>query len=191
MLGLRIPEDIAVLGVDNRSLVLNKLPFQVSSVDSNLHGIGWAGAELLDKILDGDAPPTSPLLVKPRQVVARHSTATFVSNHPGVSAAVDFIRAHYHEGIQVDDIARAAGLSRRSLQLLFKETVGCTISEELSRLRLMHAVRLLRDTDLKLESVAHESGLRTAKYLCEVFRPAFNLTPTAYRDLQKNHAGIC
>lgn len=185
MLGLRIPEDIALLGIDNRELMLGKLPVDVSSVDSNLHGIGWAAAELLDRIIDGASPPASPIQVKPGQVVVRRSTATFVCDHDGISAAVNYLRAHYHEPIQVDDVARAARLSRRSLQSLFKEVVGCTISEELSRLRLTHAVRLLRETDLKLESIAHESGLRTAKYLCEVFRPAFNLTPTAFRESQR------
>jgi LacI family transcriptional regulator len=189
MLQLRIPEDLAVLGVDDRPLILNKLPVSVSSLDSNLHGIGWEGAALLDRILNGESPPSEPVLVAPGRVVGRRSTATFVCDHPAVSAAVNFLRANYHGSIQVADIARAATLSTRSLQALFKQEVGCTISEELSRLRLAHAARLLRETDLKLESIAHESGLSNAKYLCEVFRPAFNATPSAYREAQRAARG--
>lgn len=189
MLGWRVPEDVAVLGVDNRALILGKLPLSVSSVDSNLHGVGWTGAALLNRLMDGGAPPNSPILVKPESVVSRRSTATFVCDRPTVSAAVKFLRAHYHEVIHIADIARFAGLSTRSLQVFFKEEVGCTISEELARLRMEHATRLLRETDLKLESVAHESGLKSASYLCEVFRSAFHTTPTAYREAQRAMPG--
>ena len=189
LLGWSIPEDLAVLGEGDRSLVLGKLPISVSSVDSNLHGVGWEGAAWLDRILDGEAPPTKPIGVPPGRVVARQSTATFVCEDPAVSAAVNFLRAHYHESIQVADVAQVAHLSTRSLQSSFKQVVGCTISDELSRLRLAHATRLLRETDLKLESVAHESGLGSAKYLCEVFRPAFQTTPAAYREAQREGRG--
>ena len=185
LLGWRIPEEMAVLGADNRPLVLGKQPVSVSSVDTNLHGVGWQGAALLDRILDGEKPPAGPIRIAPGHVVARQSTATFVCDHPGVSAAMNFLRTHYREPIQIDDIARVAGLSRRSLQSAFKENVGCIISDELARLRLSHAARLLRETDLKLESVAQESGLRSAKYLCEVFRPAFGATPSGYREEQR------
>lgn len=185
LLSWRVPEDMAVLGADNRQLVLGKQPISVSSVDTNLHGIGWAGAALLDRILDGEKPPSEPIRIAPGQVVARQSTATFVCDHPGVTKVMNYLRAHYPEPIHLDDLARVAGLSRRSLQAAFKEITGSVITDELSRLRLAHAARLLRNTDLKLESIAHESGLRSARYLCEVFRPAFGVTPVGYREKQR------
>jgi len=122
-------------------------------------------------------------------VVARQSTATFVCEHPGVSNAVNFVRKHYAEPIRIQEIAKAAAVSTRTLQSSFKQYVGYTISEEISRLRLAHAARLLRESDLKLESVAHESGLRNAKYLCEVFRPLFQVTPTEYRQAERPSGG--
>lgn len=185
MLGWRIPEDIAVLGSDDRELILGKYPVPVSSVDTNLRRIGWEGAALLDRILNGDEPPRETIRIPPGEVVVRRSTATFVCAHPGVTTAVNLLRASFHEPLKVADIARAAGLSSRSLQTLFKEHVGCTVSEELSRLRMEHALRLLRETDLKLSSVATEAGLRNAKYLCEVFRESFGITPTEYRKAQQ------
>lgn len=181
-LGWRIPEDIAVLGADDRELILGKIPISISSVDSQLRKIGWEGAALLDRILDGEKPPSEPIRILPGEVKARRSTATFVCDQPAVNTAVTFLRNHFHESLRIDGIARAAGLSERSLQNLFKQHVGCTVSEELSRVRLNHAARLLRETDLKLDSVAHESGLRSAKYLCEVFRAAFQTTPATYRE---------
>jgi LacI family transcriptional regulator len=185
LLEWRIPEDMAVLGADDRPLVLGKQPISVSSVDSSLHGIGWAGAALLDRILDGEKPPAEPIRIAPGQVVARRSTATFICDHPGVSAAMKFLRSHYHEAIHIPEIARAVGLSARSLQTAFKTVTGSTVSEELGRLRLDHAARLLRETDLKLESVANEAGLSNARYLCEVFRTAFGSTPAAYREVER------
>lgn len=181
-LGWRIPEDLAVLGADDRELILGKIPIPISSVDSQLRKIGWEGAALLDRILDGETPPSAPIRIAPGEVKARRSTATFVCDQPAVNTAVTFLRNHFHESLRIDGIARVAGLSERSLQNLFKQHVGCTISEELSRVRLAHAARLLRETDLKLDSVAHESGLRSAKYLCEVFRAAFQTTPATYRE---------
>ncbi len=186
--GWWIPEDLAILAADNRELILGKFPVPISSVDSNLRGIGWTGAELLDRIMNGEPPPKDPIRVSPGLVIARRSTATFSCDNPAVSAAVTFLRAHYREAIQVADVARAAGVSSRSIQTSFRDIVGCTISDELSRLRIEHAARLLRETDLKLESVAHEAGLTSAKYLCEVFRNAFRSTPTEFRELERKLA---
>jgi LacI family transcriptional regulator len=186
MLGWRIPQDLAVLGADNRALVLGKYPIGVSSVDSNLYGLGSAAAALLDRMLDGETPPTTPVIVPCGPVVARESTATFVCDHPKVVAAVNFLRAHSHEPIQLADVSRAAGMSTRSIQSAFREHVGRTISEELSRLRLGRASTLLRETDLKLDSIAFESGLTSAKYLCSVFRAAFQQTPTEYREAARS-----
>jgi LacI family transcriptional regulator len=182
LLGWRIPEELALLGTDNRPLVLGKLPIAVSSVDSNLHAVGWSGAGLLERLMNGERAPAKPIQIAPGRVVSRTSTATFVCEHPGVSSAMKFLRTHFHEPIHLDDIARAAGVSARVLQSAFKEHVRRTMSDELARLRLSHAARLLCETDLKLESVAREAGLRNAKYLCEVFRPAFDATPSAYRE---------
>jgi transcriptional regulator GlxA family with amidase domain len=106
------------------------------------------------------------------------------------SAAMNFLRAHFHEPIHLEDIARAAGVSARVLQSAFKEHVRGTVSDELARLRLSHAARLLCETDLKLGSVAQEAGLRNAKYLCEVFRPAFDATPAAYREARRSTGKI-
>lgn len=181
-LGWRIPEDMAVLGADNRALILGKYPVPVSSVDTNLHGIGWAGGALLERILDGEKIPAVACSIAPGPVVARRSTATFVCDHSGVTAAVNYLRAHFHEHLDLAALVQAAAVSTRSLQSAFKEHLGHSVSDELSRVRLEHARRLLRETDLKLESVAHESGFGNAKYLCQVFRAAFGETPTGYRD---------
>ena len=183
LLGWRIPQDLAVLGTDNRSLVLGKLPIPVSSVDTNLREIGRAAAELLDGLMKGEPPPAQTRVIAPFGVVARQSTATFVSNHPGLDKVVNHLRKHFASPLQLPELARSAGLSVRSLQTAFKAEMGHPLSEELSQLRLKEASRLLRDTDLKLESVALESGFGTASYLCRVFRKHFGETPSRYREV--------
>lgn len=190
LLGWRIPQDLAVLGTDNRSLVLGKLPIPVSSVDTNLREIGRAAAELLDRLMKGESPPGDVRVIAPFGVVARQSTATFVSGHPGLDKVVNHLRKHFASPLQVPDLARFAGLSVRSLQTAFKAEMGYSLSDELSRLRLKEASRLLRDTDLKLESVALESGFGTASYLCRVFRKHFGETPSRYREVH-GHGSSC
>lgn len=183
MLGWEIPQDLAVLGTDNRALVLGKLPIPVSSVDTNLREIGRSAAEYLDHLMKGGTATEEPRVIAPFGVVARESTATFVSNHPGLDKVVNYLRKHFAQPPNLPGLARSAGLSVRSLQTAFKAEMGHPLSEEISQLRLKEAARLLRDTDLKLESVALESGFGTASYLCRVFRSHLGETPTRYREI--------
>ncbi|MGC4017298.1 MAG: substrate-binding domain-containing protein [Luteolibacter sp.] len=190
LLGWRIPEDLAVLGVDNRALILGKLPITVSSVDTNLTGLGRAGAALLDHLMRGGKPPAAPWRIPPVQVVKRESTATFVSGHLGVDRVVNHLRTHFASPLRLPELAKSAGLSVRSLQTAFKAEVGHTLSEELVHLRLVESLRLLRETDLKLESVAVECGFGSARYLCRVFRSKLGDTPTGYRERHREDGGV-
>ena len=126
-----------------------------------------------------------PIRAASGEVFEQRSIATFACEHPGVTAAMNYLRENHRKAIYVQEIARAVGISARSLQMTFKAVVGCTLSDEIARLRLTHAAQLLRETDLNLRCVAQQSGLSTAKYLCEVFRRAFQTTPAAYREAHR------
>jgi len=181
MLGWRVPEDIAVMGQDNRPLVLAKLPGSVTSIDTGLWQVGYEAAALLDRILDGEPPPTNPLRVPPGPVVARRSTEVYFDEHSGVSSAITHLRQNFKRPLTLESLARQTGVSSRTLQKHFKPATGRSFKEELIRLRLDHVTHLLSDTDLKLESVAHEAGFASAKYLCDAFRKSFGTSPVAYR----------
>jgi LacI family transcriptional regulator len=183
--GLRVPEDVAVLGCDNHWVEQRLSPISLSTVDMNLKGVGWKAASLLDELMQGAPPPGGIITVPPVGVVARRSTATFITDSTAVTAAVVHLREHFREPLRLAELAREAGLSERVLELEFKRRVGRPPREELRRARLACAARLLRDTELKLAAVAGESGFGSAAKLCEAFAKAYHLSPRVWRQQAK------
>ena len=181
-LGLRVPAEIAVLGIDNDPLVAESAPVPTSSVDTDLYELGRRGAELLDRILRGEPPPPQPLWVAPRGVVARQSTdaAAFASDE--VAAAVAFIRGHFREPITVADVAREVLVSRRRLQDLFAEQVGRSLLQEITRCRLELAKRMLAESPMKIGLIAEHCGLGSGPQMSKVFDRELRITPSEYRQ---------
>jgi len=186
--GLRVPEDVAILGCDNRWFEQGMARIPLSSVDINMRGVGRTSAAILDKLMRGGKAPTDVTKVPPIGVVARRSTATFVTDSPGITSAVVHLREHYREPLRMPELARRAGMSERRFELEFKRQVGRNAREELLRARLGCAARLLRDTDLKLEAIAVESGFGSAAHLCRCFAGAYTLSPIAWRQHNKGGA---
>jgi LacI family transcriptional regulator len=184
--GLRVPEDVAVLGCDNHVIEQKLSPLAMSSVDVNFEGIGREAASLLDRLMRGEAAAGGVIKVPPQGVVARQSTATFVTDSPGITAAVVFLREHFPEPLRIAQLARLAGLSKRAFETEFKRRVGRPPREEIQRVRLACAARLLRDTDFKLSAIAVESGLGSASQLCRAFVEAHGASPNAWREQVRN-----
>ena len=164
---------------------------EISSIDVNFQEVGRRGCELLDRMLKGATPGSKevPMLVKvpPKEVIVRHSTATFACDHPGVTAAAVFVRKNFQESITVADIAAHANMSLRTLQAEYPRRVGTTLKDDILKARLKRAQLLLERTDLKLSAVAAESGFGKAEYLCRVFQTHNHTTPQAWR--QKHRPG--
>jgi LacI family transcriptional regulator len=183
--GLRVPEDVAVLGCDNHWVEQGLSPISLSTVDMNFKGIGWKAASVLDQLMQGAVPPAGIIKVPPVGVVARRSTATFITDSPAVTAAVVYLREHFREPLRLAELAHQAGMSERVLESEFKRRVGRPPRTELRRTRLDCAARLLRDTDLKLAAIAAESGFGSAAKLCETFAKAYGLSPNVWRQQAK------
>lgn len=184
-LGLRIPEDVAILGVDNQELVLCSAPVEISSIDCHLHEVGWRSAELLGQMIYGSAAgsPEVPMLttIPPKGVVIRRSTATFVCGHPGVTAAAMFVREHFRESITVEQVAAHARMSVRSLQTEYASHVGKGVKDDILQHRIDAAHALLERTNMKLDAVAVEAGLSNSKHLCRIFQQKHGMTPNDWR----------
>ena len=178
---IRIPEEIAILGVDNDELYGESTPIGLSSIDSQQKEKGYMAATLLDSILQGGAVPVTPVMVTPAGVISRASTDIMATDDPKVRKALDYIRAHYADDIRVEDIARHVGLSREGLRRAFKNSIGSPPGPILRKHRLDAAKKLLTTTDLKIESVALQAGMRDATRLCCTFRRELGLSPAAYR----------
>lgn len=180
--GLRVPEDVAVLGSENQPLLRHLSPVPLSSVDYRLDEVGRRAARLLARLMAGEGPlPGDGVPVPPLGVVERASTASFDCPHAGVTAAVRHIRLHYRDPVSVTELARHAGVSETVLRREFKRHVGRAVHEELNRCRLAHAESLLRGTDLKLAGIAADSGFRQPVQLWRVFRQVHGCSPHQWR----------
>lgn len=185
--GLRVPEDVAIVGCENRNIEGLMAPVPLSSVDTNWRRVGREAAVMLDQGMAGKVLTLQHIKVPPRGVVARASTATFVTDSQGITRALLHIREHFPQAIRLQDLARMAGMAERQFRDEFKRLVGRGPRAEIHRARLAFASRLLRDTDLKLDAIAVESGLGTARKLCEIFAEVHQMTPTAWRQQAREH----
>jgi LacI family transcriptional regulator len=187
--GLRVPEDVAILGCDDHWVEQRIAPIPLSSVDMNFRGVGFQAASVLDKLLRGQRGAAARIRVAPAGVVARRSTATFVTDSPGITEAVLYLREHFRKPLGLAHLAKRSGMSERMFELEFKRRVGHSAREELQRARLACAGRLLRDTDLKLEAIAMESGFGSAAKLCRFFGKTFGVSPNVWRSQGKSNPG--
>lgn len=179
--GLGVPEQVAVLGVDNDELRCEFAPVSLSSIDDDQQLQGYEAARLLDRVISGEAVPEHTL-ISPRQAVTRVSTDILAIEQPHVAAALRLIWDHYLEPLTAGDVSDALPMSRRRLHDAFVRHVGRTISEEIKRRRIEHAQRLLAKTPpIKLEAVARESGFPSGDRMAKVFVAMTGETPSAYR----------
>jgi len=179
--GIRVPEEIAVIGVDNDELLCELSDPPLSSVAINAEGAGYRVAALLDAMMHRRARRPQRLLAEPLHVVTRRSTDSVALDDVEVAAALHFIHDHAGESIGVDDVVSHLQISRRALELRFHRAVGRTVHRELQRVRLERAKRLLLETDLPIPAVAESAGYGSASYLAQVFREEFGSTPARYR----------
>jgi LacI family transcriptional regulator len=179
--GLDVPDQVAVLGVDNTETVCDCLRVPLSSIDNNLEQVGYEGAALLHRLMQGKKPPSSPIYIPPIGIVERRSTNTLATEHPGVAVALRFIRENAEQQIGMVDIVKHVAMSRSGLEKAFREHYVRAPIEQLRHTRLELAKRMLRETDEKMAVVARKSGFQTPQQLCRVFRQQLGVTPKKYR----------
>lgn len=180
--GINVPGEVAVLGVGNDELRCPFAPIPLSSVNDNPAGIGEAAATLLGKLMQGEAAPDEPLVVPPLGVVTRRSTDILAVEHPLVALALQEIRKHFREPITAEGMVASIPMSRRRLHDAFLRFIGRSVADEVTRLRLNHAKRMLTETDAKHHQIASECGFSSESRLAVVFRREIGLTPGEYRS---------
>lgn len=178
---IRIPEEVALLGVDNDEAICDFLEPQLSSIDANAQRIGYESAALLDRLMDGQPAPVAPILVPPIGVVTRASTDMLAADAPAVVSAVRFIREHAQAGLTVEAVTDHLAISRRSLEKQFKTTLGRSPRSEIHRVLSERAQELLTQTDLSIPEVADRCGYAYPHHFTTMFRKQTGQTPSAYR----------
>jgi LacI family transcriptional regulator len=188
---ITVPEQLAVLGVDNDPLLCDLATPSLSSVIPNAIGAGMLAAELLDSLM-GDVSMVGVLtrkrksdslgtLLAPLGVAQRQSTDVMAVDDPDVAQAMQFIREHACDGINVEDLLREIPLSRRSLESRFRKATGKTPHEMITQRRLNRVEMLLRETDLSQEEIARRSGFEYPEYMNTLFRKQRGVSPGTYR----------
>jgi LacI family transcriptional regulator len=177
---LHVPDDVAVLGVDNDELLCEISHPPLSSIRIGGEQMGQAAVELLERLLRRKSPTSQPVHVPPLGVVTRQSTDVLAVDDPEVAAALRHIRRHALEGLSVKQMLDAVAVNRRTLERRFVKVLGHTPLEEIRRVRL-ERVKLLLQTDMPIYEVAVRCGFATPEYLATSFLQATGMTPTEYR----------
>lgn len=183
--GISVPSEVAIVGIDDYLLSVGAANRSISGVDTNLEEQGYRGAELLDRMMRGGRTPAKPVRIPPSQVITRKSSDILAVNHSGVARGLHYIAEHFAQPISVDDVARAAGMSRRGLHQAFSEHVGCTPGDKIRSVRLTLAKRLLAETEDKIESIAQQSGYPSINTFFIAFRRAEKTTPAEFRKIAR------
>lgn len=179
--GLQVPEDVAVLGINNNTLVCESLMTPLSSVALDMEAWAYQACAMLDQIMDGQPTPKGLTRFPAGGIVMRRSTDTVAVEHPEVAKAVTFIAESYIKPIGVDDVVAATKLTRPGLKRAFKTHLRRSIREEVQRVRVRHIKRLLIETDYTIETIAHEVGLGGPRQLYQTFERVESITPRQYR----------
>ena len=178
---IHVPGEVAILGVDDDEFICRLANPALSSICLNAEKLGYRAAQLLDRVMAGEACHETTIEGLPTHVVARSSTDILLVEDREVSEAIRFIRRHADRPLQVDDVAEAVALSRRSLQQRFSKAIGRSMHSQILRERVNRITQLLVETDLTVAQIAEKMCFSSPKQLDRVFTRFQGTTPTAYR----------
>ncbi|MGC4003974.1 MAG: DNA-binding transcriptional regulator [Pirellulales bacterium] len=182
---LSVPEEIAVIGVDNDELLCGLCDPPLSSVDVNPRRVGFEAARMLDALMDGEKLPSEELLIEPLGAISRLSTDVLAIDNPEIATALRTIRRQACDGLSVAELMRQTKLSRGALERLFRKYLRRSPQQVIRTTRLKRVKELLTATGLPLAEIAEMTGFRHNEYLSVVFKREFGETPGDYRRRAK------
>ncbi|MCH8474068.1 MAG: substrate-binding domain-containing protein [Opitutales bacterium] len=180
-MGYRVPYDFAILGCDNEERFCHLGSVPRSSINVNGDLIGYEATALLWQILDGYDPGQSIHLIPPKGVVERASSDWVKIEDEAIRKAVDFMHQNLHRKISVTQIAKAAGVSRRILEMRFKRELENSVARKLNEFRMEKVSRLLRETKIPIGQISRLTGFSSSQRLATVFRKETGFTLSDYR----------
>ena len=184
--GIAVPDEVAVVGVDNDELLCALSDPPLSSVIPNAHKTGYDAAALLDRMMRGERVPADSHFIPPLGVAARQSSDVLAIEDTQIVSAVRYIRAHASEGIAAKDVLKLAPGSRRQFEAKFKKLIGRTPHEEVTRVRINRVKELLTNTDITLEAIAERTGFKHAEYLSVAFKREAGVSPGRFRSQSRS-----
>lgn len=176
-----VPEDVAILGVDNDRFICENQTIPLSSIRQDQSLLARRGAELLESLMNGAKAPRKPILVAPLGITTRASTDVMAADDPRLRQALTFLRDNLSRPIGISQVAEEIGVSHATVKRLFASGLGCGVTAILSRLRLARVKVLLADGGAKQTEIARQCGYCNASYMANSFKAAFGITPARWR----------
>lgn len=181
-LGYSVPEQVAVVSAGNDPMLCETGVMPISSVETHTRQVGYEAARLLDRLMEGEPPPEKTALIEPGDVETRASTDLVAVPNLHAARALRFVWTHYKDPINVDSVSSHVTVTRRRLQTLFHNHVGRTMQEEIARVRLAEACRLLKRTSMKIHEIAAKVGFNSSLHLHRTFQSTLQMGPKAFRE---------
>lgn len=184
---VRVPENIAILGVDNDDLIISSLILGLSSVDSDQEGLGKSSAKLMYELLNTDGMKDNENIYRhaPKGVITRRSTDCYAVRNPLVSNALHWIQNNFYKGIQATDVASAMSVTQQGLQKAFATNYIRSPGNEIRHQRLEAVAFLLKTTNANLNTIAKNCGFYSVNSLINSFRKKYKTTPGKFREIHK------
>ena len=183
--GLLVPEEVAVIGVDNDEIFCELSDPPLTSVQLDTMRIGYEAAAMLERLMASGKLPTQPLLIPPPGIVTRRSSDVLATDDRQLAAGTRHLREHVFEAVSMNEVAKAAGMSRRVFERRFSAQIGRAPKAEVLRLRLERVKELLSDTDWPLAQIAEMTGFKYSQHLHELFSQKIGTTPGEFRKNAK------
>lgn len=179
--GLVVPEEVAVMCGGDDDLLCEVLHTPMSGIRAASEQIGHEAARVLDAMMHGAKPPTKPIFFPPSKIITRHSTDTLAIHDATLVKALNYIRQNANKPLQVFEVCRAAGVSRRVLERKFVQALGRSPATEIRRVHMERAKQLLAETQMSIPEVAEASGFTSPEYMAIRFRLDLKASPLRYR----------
>jgi LacI family transcriptional regulator len=185
-LELRVPEEVAIVGVDNEEVLCEFSNPTLTSIPCDTERMGYEAAALLDRLMkNGDHGKAEHIVVPPLPIVVRSSSDCFATNDPAVLAALRLIHQDDHPAQRVPQVVAASGLSRRALEQRFRRELNRTIHDEIHRARMQRACHLLLTTTQPVAKIAMRTGFSSPQRFYAVFGQTFGMSALDYREKQR------
>ena len=188
-LDLAVPEQVAVIGVDDDQLLCSLASPPLSSVIPNSRGVGFEAASLLHQMMSGQQVESEPRLIKPLGIRTRQSTDVTAIEDDEIAKTLRYIREHAIHGINVHDVMQHTELTRRVLESRYQKLLGRSPHQEIIRQRIAKVRQLLQETELPLETIARRCGFEHSEYLSVMFKRETGLTTTQFRNTHRDQTG--
>jgi LacI family transcriptional regulator len=178
---IHVPEEVAIIGVDDDEIICNLAEPPLSSVHLNTEKAGYEAAELLGRLMDGEKLAGEKIIARPTHVEVRQSSDILAIKDHDIVTALHYIRSNIKEQITVNDVIAAVGMSDRHLYNKFKRHLGRSVSQEIRNVKTQHIARMLIETNLSIVRIAAKLNYSGVEKLSRYFAREMGISPMAFR----------